>query len=62
MNQIKTVFAFTFKDAVRKKTFIISTIITLTIILILSLLPSCCPLPPPTEKQARLRRINLLLH
>lgn len=39
MNQIKTVFAFTFKDAVRKKAFIISTIITLSIVLIITLLP-----------------------
>lgn len=39
MNQIKTVFAFTFRDAVRKKAFIISTIIMLIIILILSLIP-----------------------
>lgn len=40
MNQIKTVFAFTFRDAVKKKAFIISTIITLLIILVLSLIPS----------------------
>jgi len=38
MKQIKTVFAFTFRDAVRKKAFIISTAITLIIILILSFL------------------------
>jgi ABC-2 type transport system permease protein len=40
MNQVKTVFAFTFKDAIKKKAFIISTAITLIIILILTLLPS----------------------
>lgn len=39
MNQIKTVFGYTFRDAVRKKAFKVSTIIMLLLVLILSLIP-----------------------
>lgn len=40
MNQILTVFKFTFKDAVRKKAFIISTAIMLLVIIVICALPS----------------------
>ncbi|MDD4164321.1 MAG: ABC transporter permease [Eubacteriales bacterium] len=39
MNQIKTVFGYTFRDAVRKKAFIISTIIIFILILVLTMIP-----------------------
>lgn len=39
MRQILTVFAFTYKDAIRKKAFIISTIIILTAIIIACAIP-----------------------
>ncbi|HAN20818.1 MAG: hypothetical protein A2Y15_04105 [Clostridiales bacterium GWF2_36_10] len=39
MNQIKTIFAYTFRDAVRKKAFKISTVIMLLLVLVLTLLP-----------------------
>lgn len=40
MKQIMTIFGFTFRDAIKKKVFIISTIIILALILILSVLPT----------------------
>ena len=40
MNEIKTVFGFTVRSAVRKKPFKISTIVLLVLILILCALPS----------------------
>lgn len=43
MKQIKTVFKFTLKDALRKKSFKISTIIMLVLIFILSLIPQFIP-------------------
>ena len=39
MKQIMTVFQFTFRDAIKRKAFIISTIIILAVILIASLIP-----------------------
>lgn len=39
MKQILTIFAFTFRDAVRKKAFIITTIIILGLIVLLSAIP-----------------------
>ena len=39
MKQILTVFAFTYKDAIRKKVFIISTIIILAAIVIACAIP-----------------------
>lgn len=41
MRQIMTVFSFTFRDAVRKKAFILSTAILLALVLILCALPRC---------------------
>ena len=39
MKQILTVFAFTYKDAIRKKAFIVSTIIILAAIVIACAIP-----------------------
>lgn len=44
MRQIMTVFSFTFRDAVRKKAFIVSTVILLALVLIVCALPRCIEL------------------
>jgi len=52
MKQIMTVFSFTFRDAVRKKAFIVSTVILLALVLIACALPRCIELfSTPSEAE-----------
>lgn len=52
MRQIMTVFSFTFRDAVRKKAFIVSTVILLALVLIACALPRCIELfSTPSEAE-----------
>lgn len=60
MNQIKTVFKFTLKDALRKKAFKISTVIMLIIILILTLLTKILPNDSDDSQQKQFNNYSLV--
>ena len=53
MKQIFTVFAYTFKDAIRKKAFIISTIIILFLIAVICAVPQAINILNPTEDDVK---------